>query len=209
MDEEYWAAVRGVRLGIADMLESLAAAEWDAPSLCRGWRVRDVAGHVAVVPTITTWRMVAVAPRARCNPNRINTLIATQEGSRPPEEITALLRQHAGDRRTAKVLDTRNSLFDVIVHSQDMALPLGREFRVPVAATRRGLQRVWDMGWPFNARKRFGALTLRATDTDWRVGTGPEVTGPALALVLLLTGRSNAAASDLHGPGVKALKVAP
>ena len=209
MDEEYWSAVQTMRIGIADLLESLVPDEWDAPSLCRGWRVRDVAGHVAVVPTITTWRMLSVAPRARFNPNRINTLIAIQEGSRRPDMIIALLRQQASERRTAKALDTRNSLFDVIVHSQDIALPLGRDLQVPVAFTRRGLQRVWEMGWPFNARKKLGAFTLRATDTDWRVGEGPQVTGPALALLLLLTGRLNAAASELHGPGVKALEASP
>jgi uncharacterized protein (TIGR03083 family) len=153
--------------------------------------------------------MLSVAPRARFNPNRINTLIAIQEGSRRPDMIIALLRQQASERRTAKALDTRNSLFDVIVHSQDIALPVGRDFQVPVAFTRRGLQRVWEMGWPFNARKKLGAFTLRATDTNWRVGDGPEVTGPALALLLLLTGRLNAAASDLHGPGVKALQRSP
>ena len=138
MDEEYWSAVRDVRLAIADLLESLAAAEWDAPSLCRGWRVRDVAGHVAVVPAITTWRMMAVAPRAGFDPNRINTLIATREGSRPADEIVALLRHRAGERRTAKGAGRARRLFDVIVHSQDICLPLGRDFPVPVAVTRRG-----------------------------------------------------------------------
>ncbi len=205
VDEEFWSAVRAIRLGIADLMESLTHAEWDAPSLCRGWRVRDVAGHVAVVPTITTRRLVAAAPRAGFNPHRINTLIATQEGSRRPEEIVALLREHASDRRTARALDTRDSLFDVIVHSQDIALPLGREFEVPAGTTRRGLQRVWEMGWPFNARKRLDQLNLRATDTDWAVGIGPEVSGPALALLLLLTGRTGAAIEHLRGSGVKAL----
>lgn len=208
MDEDYWKAVGTLRLRIADLLEELPDADWDSPSLCEGWRVRDVAGHLAVVPTITTRRMIAAAPKAGFNPDRINTLIATQEGSRPPDDLLALLRRHADGRRTAKVLDVRNSLFDVIVHSQDIALPLGRDFPVPVAATHRGLQRVWEMGWPFNARKRLGAVTLRATDTDWQVGAGPEVSGPALALLLLLTGRTHAAVHDLHGPGVPTLNAA-
>jgi hypothetical protein len=38
---------------------------------------------------------------------RINTLIATREGSRRPDEVVALLREHAGERRTAKALNTR------------------------------------------------------------------------------------------------------
>lgn len=47
MEDGYWDSVRGMRLRIADLLDSLAPAEWDADSLCRGWRVRDVA---------VTWR---------------------------------------------------------------------------------------------------------------------------------------------------------
>jgi uncharacterized protein (TIGR03083 family) len=207
MDEEYWAAVRDLRLAIADLLEALSAAEWEAPSLCRGWRVRDVAGHVAVVPAITTRRMLAVAPRAGFDPNRVNTLIATREGSRPAEEIVDLLRRRAGERRTARVLDVRDALFDVVVHSQDICRPLGRALPVPVAASRRGLDRVWEMGWPFRARRRLSGLTLRATDADWRVGAGPEVAGPALTLLLLLTGRTEAAVGGLSGEGLAALAV--
>lgn len=206
MDDSYWSAVRSVRLGVADLLESLGEADWDAPSLCRGWRVRDVAGHLSVVPTITTWDMVSAAPRAGFNPNRVNTRLAIRHGSRPPEEILAQLRAHAADRRTAWVLDTRNSLFDVIVHSQDIAVPLGRDFTVPADYSRRGLQRIWEMGWPFHARRRLAGLTLRATDTDWMVGTGPEVSGAALSLLLLLTGRTSTVLDSLHGSGVTTLR---
>ena len=31
---------------IGRLLEELDGAEWDAPSLCDGWRVRDVVGHM-------------------------------------------------------------------------------------------------------------------------------------------------------------------
>jgi uncharacterized protein (TIGR03083 family) len=150
--------------------------------LCRGWRVRDVAGHLAWVPTITTWEMMSVAPRAGFNPNRVNTLLALRHGSGPADQIISRIRDHAGERRTAKVLDARNSLFDAMVHSTDVAIPLGRDFPVPVGFTREGLQRVWAMGWPFSARRKLTGLRLRATDTDWTVGTGPEVAGAALSL---------------------------
>lgn len=207
MDEEYWSAVRTIRLGLADLLDTLSRDQWDAASLCAGWRVRDVAGHLAMVPTITTGQMLAAAPRARFNPNRINTLLAVEAGSVPPDEIVRKLRDHADDRTTAKALDARNSLFDAIVHSQDIALPLGRTFPVPVGDTRRGLDRVWAMGWPFRARRRLADLTLTATDTDWTVGTGPEVRGSALSLLLLLTGRTSTVRSDLAGAGLESLDV--
>src|SRR4051794_7400794 len=106
--------------------------------------------------------MIAAAPRARFNPNRINTLLAMRAGSAATTEIVQKLRDHAGDRRTAKALDVRNSLFDVIVHSQDIAIPLGRSFPIPVDLTRQGLDRVWAMGWPFNAPRRMAGRSLTA-----------------------------------------------
>lgn len=150
---------------------------------------------------------MSAAPRAGFNPHRANTLLARRYGSLEPPDILARLRDHAGDRRTARVLDTRNSLFDLIVHSQDIALPLGREFDVPVEDCRAGLDRVWQMGWPFRARRRLGHLGLSATDCSWAAGNGPRVSGPSLALLLLLTGRGDVAVPSLGGPGTLALSV--
>ena len=53
-----------------------------------------------------------------------------------------------------------------------------------------------------------GALTLRATDADWSHGTGPEVKGPILSLVMAMTGRK-AADDDLAGDGVATLRSRP
>ncbi len=206
MDEDtYWSAVRTLRLRTADLVESLDATDCDVPSLCAGWRVLDVAGHVALVPRITTWDMVRAAPSARFDPSRINTRLAVREGRRRREDIVGDLREHAGVRRTARVLSGRDCLFDVIVHSQDIARPLGRVLDVPAAWSRQGLQRVWEMGWPFRAGRHLAGLTLTATDTDWTVGDGPEVRGEALSLLLLLTGRRAAVVDSLDGSGVHAL----
>ena len=202
MDDAYWAAVTRMRLTIATLLEGLAPHEWDRPSLCPDWRVRDVAGHLSLVPTVTTRELLGAAPRGRFNPHRINTVLARKYGSLPTDVIVARLREHAADRRTAKVLDVRDSLFDVVVHSQDIAVPLGRQVEVPVDSARAGLERVWAMGWPFRAQRRLAGLTLRATDADWTVGDGPEVEGSALALLLLLTGRTATAEPLLTGPGL-------
>ena len=205
MSEEYWSAVTAVRLQIADLLDTLSAPEWDAQSLCTAWRVRDVAGHVALVPTITTWQLLRVAPRAGFNMHRMNTLVAQRAGSAPTDSIVAALRQHAADQTTARVLNVADSLFDVVVHSQDIARPLGRTLAVPADYTRAGLERVWTMGWPFNAKRKLAGLRLTATDTDWAVGTGPEITGSAMALLLLLTGRTATVTDELHGTGVMRL----
>ena len=61
------------------------------------------------------------------------------------------------------------------------------------------------MGWPFWARRRLRGVRLAATDTDWSVGAGTELSGPIGMLLLLLTGRTATAIPYLSGPGVLAI----
>lgn len=200
LDDDYWTRVTTLRRRIADLLETLAPGEWDHPSLCEGWRVRDVAGHLSLVPVITTRQLLAAGPRARFDINRINADLGRRHGSAPPSEIVSRIRQHADRRRTARLLDTRNSLFDLVVHSQDITVPLGQAFTVDPEDCRLGPERVWEMGFPFHARRRLAGVTLRATDADWSVGSGPEVRADALALLMVLTGRAHVVADRLDGP---------
>lgn len=200
-DDDYWTRVATLRRRIADLLETLAPEDWDRPSLCEGWRVRDVAGHLSLVPVITSGQLLVAGPRARFDLNRINTQLARKHGSAPPAEIVARIREHADRRRTARMLDTRNSLFDLVVHSQDIAVPLDRRFSVDPEDCRLGLERVWEMGFPFHARRRLAGFALRATDADWSAGSGQEVQGDALALLMVLTGRAGTVSDRLDGPG--------
>jgi len=55
------------------------------------------------------------------------------------------------------------------------------------------------------SKRRIEGVTLRATDLDWTHGSGPEVTGPGIALVMAMTGRTTALA-DLTGDGVPVLR---
>jgi hypothetical protein len=54
-------------------------------------------------------------------------------------------------------------------------------------------------------RDRIAGLTMQATDTDFSVGAGPLVEGPAISLLLAASGRK-AALDDLSGPGVEVLR---
>ena len=94
---------------------------------------------------------------------------------------------------------------DVLVHGQDIAIPLGRPRELPLDATRAACTRIRTMGWPFHARRRLSGLRLVATDTDWSAGEGAEVSGPAGALLLLLSGRTGTAVPQLTGAGLDRL----
>ena len=55
------------------------------------------------------------------------------------------------------------------------------------------------------AKARVEGLRLIATDIDWHYGTGPEVRGPAAAIILGGCGRS-ALDAQLDGPGLAVLQ---
>ncbi len=76
---------------------------------------------------------------------------------------------------------------------------------MPVDAAAAGFERVWRMGWPFHARKRLRGLRLVATDAPLDVGEGAVVEGRASDLLLLATGRTEAAVRRLSGPGLAEL----
>lgn len=203
--EESWRVIAQQRRELAGLLAELSDAEWETPSLCAGWRVRDVAAHVALAPQPPgIWAMTAAAVRAGGRFHRLNHDLSVRCAQRPVTELVDDLRRHADSRRLPIVTNYRNILFDTLVHAQDIALPLDRRLPMPPHAAAAAATRVWTMGWPFWARRRLRGVRLAATDVNWAVGTGPEVTGPIDALLLLLTGRS-IARSRLTGDGLARL----
>jgi uncharacterized protein (TIGR03083 family) len=108
-------------------------------------------------------------------------------------------------RRKVPGVSDCEPLVDLLVHGQDIAVPLGRNRPVPTDAGIAALERLWSMGWPFWVHRRLGQLRVVATDGDWAVGSGAEVSGPVRALLLLATGRHAAALPELQGPGARVL----
>jgi len=205
--EDSWRAIAAARLDLADLLEGLDEGEWGKPSLCAGWRVCDVAAHVAMTPLVPgVGAMLVDAVRAGGRFHKLNHDVAVRHaGTRGHVALVGELREHAYDRRLPVVTNYRNIVLDVVVHGQDIALPLGRELAVPTEVAVAAATRAWTMGWPFWARRRLRGLRLVATDADWMAGRGDELRGPIGALVLLLTGRAATAAPCLTGAGLRHL----
>jgi hypothetical protein len=85
-----------------------------------------------------------------------------------------------------------------------MCRPLGISRDLPEAHLVAVADFVKDDARIFGAKKRIVGLRLTATDMDWSHGNGPEVTGPAEALVMMMAGRL-VALDDLSGEGKAAL----
>jgi uncharacterized protein (TIGR03083 family) len=204
--EAQWQVISQQRRLLADLLADLAEEQWEQPSLCAQWRVKDVAAHLALTPQSPGLPAILVkAARYRFDFDRLNRDLAVTYADRPASELVTSLREFADSRRKPAITTLDNLLFDTLVHVQDIAIPLGLTVAMPLDAAREGATRVWRMGWPFWAKRRLRGLRLVATDTDWSAGQGAEVRGPVQALLLLLTGRTETALPQLDGPGTRQL----
>ena len=201
--DDVWRAIDAERIGLADLLDDLTPAEWAAPSLCAGWRVRDVAAHLTLAHMPPAPAVLA-ALRARGSFDRMVHDSAVRQATLPGDEFPRRLRAMAGSRRKVPFVMPLEPLLDVLVHGQDIARPLGRHRPMPPGAAAAAADRVWSMGWPFHAQRRLHGLRLSATDASWSAGDGLAVEGPISALLLLMTGRE-AALDELTGQGAGAL----
>lgn len=213
MDETRWQDVERERLSLADLLDSLTSAQWETQSLCERWRVRDVAAHVAMspVPEPSMSTLVAALVRAHGHLWEAAAAIAVDYAQRPTEEIAAGLRRVAASRAVPRVTNPDNLLMDLLVHGQDITIPLGIERPMPTDAAVAGFRRVWSMGWPFHARRRMRGIHLIATDAPVDVGDpdGARVQGRLGDLLLLITGRADPALDRLDGEGTARLRSIP
>jgi uncharacterized protein (TIGR03083 family) len=183
-----WRHVDEQRAVVADLLESLDDEQLETASLCSAWRVRDVGAHLTLAhmgPATAAVEMV----RARGSFDRMIRDTAVRRAREPVAEHAAALRSMIGSRRTAPGVSHLEPLTDVLVHAQDIAVPLGLDVETPQDAAAASADRVWRMGFPFWARRRLRGTRLQATDHDWAVGEGTVREGTMREHLLLLTGR--------------------
>ncbi|NUS45656.1 MAG: maleylpyruvate isomerase family mycothiol-dependent enzyme [Mycobacteriaceae bacterium] len=199
--ERTWQAVEAERAGLVEMLRLLPESAWDEPSLCDGWQVRDVVAHLiqSARPTIA-WILVNVI-RARGDFDRAVREAAVRHARcRTSAQLLAELRGSIGVRVAVAGTTPADRLMDLLVHGQDIAIPLGIPREMPSGAARTALDRLWGQSAPFHVRTTFNGYRLAATDIGWFVGEGHLIEGSAAAILLLITGRS-VALSQLGGPG--------
>ncbi|MEV0540087.1 maleylpyruvate isomerase family mycothiol-dependent enzyme [Nocardia salmonicida] len=186
-----WQAVAEERTTLVALLRELPESAWDAETLCEGWRVRDVVAHLVLATRVTIASLVVNLIRARGNTDRLihDTAVRLADRTSTAELLAEL---HATiDSRVIPIGTTPiDRLMDLLVHGQDIAVPLGIERVMPTAAAQLSLERVWTMGAPFHARTRLTGYALAATDTGWTAGTGTTVSGTAAELLMIVTGRA-------------------
>lgn len=203
--DQVWDVVNAQRRALVDLLPALSEEDWRRPSLCGGWTVRDVVAHLAIQNDGLSGVLPALL-RAGGNIDRAVRDSACRAALRfPTSDLIARVAAVVDTRRQPPFVGFREVLIDWLVHPLDIMVPLGRAFPTPPTAAAFAASRVWTMGYPFHARKRFGGYAFAANDADWSAGSGALVRGPMESILLLLAGRS-AALTRLEGPGAAVLR---
>ena len=186
-------------------LETLTDDEWNHASLCGGWRIRDVASHAHLAVTSSLRTAVVGILRNRGVYDRWMSGYARSLGDRPVSEILASWRIAAESAKQPPAARPAQSALDIFVHHHDVLVPLGREVPSDPDRLRWMADGVVAIGRPLGWGTRVKDLRLLATDIDWHYGTGPEVQGPAAAIIMAACGR-DALHDQLTGPGVEELR---
>lgn len=191
------------RTDLAEYLATLTREQWEEPSLCAGWRIRDVVAHAISYDGLTWGGVLKRAARAGFRLGAINELGVAESRARSTGELLDRLRANLRPTGPVRVAGGRIALLDALIHHQDIRRPLGHPREIPPERLHKALGLALNAP-PIGAGKRAAGLRVVATDLDWSHGDGPTVEGSAEALLMTLAGRSTAF-TELDGDGAKTL----
>ena len=190
-------------------LDELDDAALDHPSLCAGWRVRDVYAHMLLGYTTPLPSMIVMLARYGFNVPKGSAKGSARYAS---EHSSAQLRSawhdmvdHRVQKGISKVIPAKEGFVDHLIHHQDVLRPLGRTRTIADERLVAALDVMPSVGGFVKSKQRMAGLRWTATDVDWHTGTGPEVNGPAESLILLASGRP-APLGEVTGDGVATLR---
>ncbi|MEZ0092322.1 maleylpyruvate isomerase family mycothiol-dependent enzyme [Streptacidiphilus sp. EB129] len=199
-ETELRAQTRAERERLAALLAGLTEEQWDTPSLCAGWRVREVVAHITMPFRTSTPRFAAGLVAARFSFNRFADHVARRDGAgMTPDELLGTLRDNIGHPWQPPGGGPAAALSHDVIHGLDITEPLG----LPPAPSER-IATVLAHSSP-RALAFFGVdltgIELRATDADLRLGTGRVVELPVKDILLTVTGRRPAPRQDTEAAG--------
>lgn len=179
------------------LADRLRDQDWDRPSLCVGWRVRELIAHVTMPARYTAEQFGLELATANGDFTLLSNLIAARDGELSTEQLLADLGSPvlAGWRPPGG--GAIGALNHVVVHGLDATNALG----LPRACSDEAARIILDELVAGGA-ERFGVqlagLQLVADDLDWQSGSGRTVTGSAAELISLACHRTLSDGRSLH-----------
>lgn len=182
-------ATAGQRQDLVELLTGLDEEQWAAPSLCAGWRVREVVAHMTMPYRLSTRQFLMGVIKSGGRFNRMSDRQAKADTARLSDaELLASLRDNVHHPWKPPGGGYVGALSHDVIHGLDITIALGLDHMVPV----EWMRMILDETGPKQVRY-FGVdldgVCLRANDLDWSFGTGEDLTGRAQHLLMVLCGR--------------------
>ncbi|MFC9555325.1 maleylpyruvate isomerase family mycothiol-dependent enzyme [Rhodococcus sp. NPDC056960] len=193
---------RPEREEFAELLAGLSPQQWESPSLCERWRVRDVVAHVISYDELDLRGLLLRFGKGWFLQDRVNALGVADLADRTTDELVDAMRVHAEPSGLPAGFGGMIGLVDGMIHQQDIRRPLAIPRTIPQHRLRAALEFARFAPLIRGAWRARG-VRLVATDLDWSYGRGPQVRGSGEALLMAMAGRRDALA-DLTGPGQSA-----
>lgn len=187
-DEDLQGMVAADYLALGDLLEALPASRWDTPSLCEGWRIREVVAHLTMPARYGEAEFMAELKDCEFDFGRLSNRIAERDAALPTPTLVSNVFSDVLHGWQPPGGGAMGALNHVVIHSLDITVPLGVQRRSPDATIRVILDSMAG-GGAENFGVDVSAVTLTATDLDWSAGSGPQRSGSAEDLVLFMAGR--------------------
>jgi len=199
MTSDVMALARAEREQFATLLANLTPQQWESPTLCERWRVRDVAAHVVGYDPLSRGQLIRRMAKGLVTRGGANTVLVAEYANASTEELTALMRRYAVPQGLTAGFGGKIALTDGMIHQQDIRRPLGIPRTIAAEPLRIALDfTTWSPRLLGAVRAR--GVRLVATDLDWAYGKGPDVRGSGEAVLMAMAGR-RVALDDLDGPG--------
>jgi uncharacterized protein (TIGR03083 family) len=176
-------------------IAQVTTADWEAPSLCGGWAVRDVVGHLLRVEALYRNAAPFFVGLARYG-FRINAYIAEDARRRSAGQSPDALLADLAETRYETTLGARLHpvpsipFSEWVIHGQDIRRPLAIARVTPIDRFSAVADALFGRnGYPWGRRRR-PLGRFEATDADWKRGDGEAVRAPLEEIVMMLAGRT-------------------
>ncbi len=182
-------AIAAEYIALADLLEGSDASVWDAPSLCEGWRTREVVAHMTMPVRYSGPAFMAELEAAGGDFTRLSNTVAARDAALAVPSLLGDLRSEVLHAWQPPGGGPDGALTHCVIHSLDIIEAVPLERRVPDDRVSAVLGIIASPGAPNLFGVDLSGVELQADDLDWRYGSGSPVTGSAQALVLVVSGR--------------------
>jgi uncharacterized protein (TIGR03083 family) len=191
-DDELFDATVAQRAALVRVLDGLSGEQWDAPSLCEGWRIREVVAHITMPYRHSIPTMILAMLRARGRFDVAADRLARRDtAAQPSSALLEDLRRNVEHPWRPPGGGQLGALSHDVIHGLDITEALGIQSVSPpnrLAAVLAGPQLARAFKADLSGRR------LVATDADCAVGEGRSLELPVKDLVLIVTGRRSVTA---------------